>query len=39
VANSTGWVNTSRTIDNDGTTKSVTIAAPAGNLFFRLIRQ
>jgi hypothetical protein len=39
VANTAGWVNTSRTIDNDGTTKSVTITVPMGNLFLRLIKQ
>jgi hypothetical protein len=30
------WINYSDTANDDGTTKSVTISPPAGNVFFRL---
>jgi hypothetical protein len=38
LANPAGWVNSTRTIESDGTTKFVTIPAPSGNLFFRLVK-
>jgi hypothetical protein len=36
VANTNGWFAYSGTVNDDGTTKSVTNAPPTGNLYFRL---
>ncbi len=36
VDNAPGWLNYTGTINDNGTTKSVTINPPTGNLFFRL---
>ena len=35
--NTTNWVNVSLPVNDDGTNKSVTLPAPANNLFFRLL--
>ena len=32
------WTTSGYSISDDGTTKSITITSPAGNLFFRLIK-
>ena len=37
IGNASGWSNTSYSISDDGTNKSVTVAVPMGNLFFRLM--
>ena len=34
--NTANWANNSATVNDDGTTKSVTIIPPSGTLFFRL---
>jgi hypothetical protein len=39
LANPTGWADSTRTVDNDGTTKSVTMPSPTDQRFFRLVRQ
>jgi hypothetical protein len=36
VNNAPGWLNFTGTINDNGTTKSVSINPPTGNLFFRL---
>ena len=36
LANTNGWSTYGGTVNDDGTTKSVTITLPTGNLFFRL---
>jgi Tfp pilus tip-associated adhesin PilY1 len=36
LTNTANWVNTGLLITTNGTTESVTISPPAGNLFFRL---
>jgi len=36
VNNAPGWLNFTGTVTDNGTTKTVTINPPTGNLFFRL---